>query len=106
MDIGKLNKRITIEQPSTAQDAAGGLSPTWSTFAQVWGAVEPLAGYKLFAAQQADAGVTGTVRIRYLAGVLPNMRVNYNGRYLYIKSIINTNERNEELQLLYSESYD
>jgi SPP1 family predicted phage head-tail adaptor len=106
MDIGKFNHRITIEKPTTNQDAAGGITQTWAAFATVWASIEPLAGHRLFQAKQANADITGVINMRYLAGVKPNMRVKYGSRILTITSIINAKEHNIELQLLYKEALD
>ncbi|MFA5991823.1 MAG: phage head closure protein [Candidatus Doudnabacteria bacterium] len=106
MNIGQLRQRIIIETPTTSQDTAGGVTQTWSTFLTVWASVEPLNGHKLFQAKQANADVTGIIKIRYQSGIEPNMRVKYGSRILSIVSIINTDERNIELQIMYKEALD
>ena len=37
---GKLDRRITLQQQSTAKNAYGGTDKTWSTLATVWAAIE------------------------------------------------------------------
>lgn len=103
---GKMNKRISIEQltaGSPAQDTFGEPDQTWSEFAEVWAAIEPIQGREFWAQQQVQSEITHRVRIRYLAGVLPDMRIVYSTRIFSIKHIIDPKERHEELQLMCTE---
>lgn len=72
---GDLDRRIVIERPTNEQGAAGGVDPTWSTFAEVWAQKEPLLGRKYFAAQQVNAQVDTIFRIRWIDGVDQTMRL-------------------------------
>ncbi len=103
MNIGKLRHRVTIQQQAQTRDEYGGVVTTWQTFADRWAAIEPLSGRELFAAQQLANTVSIRVRLRYLAGVTPAMRVLYGTRTFSIQAVINVEERNEELQLLCEE---
>jgi SPP1 family predicted phage head-tail adaptor len=100
VNIGKLRHRITIEQVIETQDADGSMIETWTTFAMAQASIEPISGREYFAAQSTQADVTHRIRLRYLSGVTPKMRVNYNSRIFDILSVININERNRELQLM------
>ncbi len=106
LQIGKFRQRVTIQQNTPAQDAAGGLTDSWSTFAYAWSWIEPLTGRLLFQAQQANSEAQGIIHIRYLEGVLPTMRVKYGARTLEILSVIDPDERHEELRLFYKEKLD
>lgn len=102
MRAGTLRHRVAIEQlvaNSPTQNAGGEMDETWTNVATVWGAVEPLRGRELFAAQQVASEVTGTIRIRYLAGVTPKMRCVFGTRNYDILSAVNPDERNRELIL-------
>ena len=77
---------------------------TWSTYATVQASIEPISGREYFAAQSTQADVTHRIRIRYLSGIVPKMRVSYNSRIFDILSVINVGERNRELQLMCRES--
>jgi SPP1 family predicted phage head-tail adaptor len=102
--IGKLRHRITIEQVSETQDTDGSVIETWSVFVVAQASIEPISGREYFAAQSTQADVTHRIRLRYLSGVTPKMRVNYNSRIFDILSVINVGERNRELQLMCRES--
>jgi SPP1 family predicted phage head-tail adaptor len=105
MDAGKLRHRVTIQAPTTGTDGAGGVTHTWATFATVWGWIEPLSARRLFQAQQANSETTGIIHIRYVAGLLPTMRVKYGLRTFEIISII-PDEKKIEIQILYKEKLD
>ena len=104
MKIGKLRHRITIERVTETRDADGAVIETWSTYATVQASIEPVSGREYFTAQSTQADVTHRVYARYVAGVVPKMRVKYGARIFEILSTINTGERNRELQLMCRES--
>ena len=97
---GQYRHYITIQQRVDAVDGFGQPQPTWSTFAQVFAAVEPLNGREFFAANQFETEVTVRIKIRYLSGVTTKMRVNWSGKVYDIKSIINISERDKIMQLM------
>ena len=101
MRAGTLRKRGTIEQPSLST-GVGEKTATWPTFAGPrYMAIEPLAGSELFRAQQAASDVTTRIRLRFVSGVKPTMRVRLeNGRIFDILSARNLDERGAELELL------
>lgn len=100
MRAGRLRHRVTIQSVTTNTDSYGQPIESWSTFAEVWAAVEPLTGREYFQAQQLQAEVTYRVRIRYLTGVLPTMRVLHDSRTFEVQAVINLDERNRELHLM------
>ncbi len=102
MRAGDLNKRIELQLPARSI-SSGETVDTFSTTATVWAAIEPLSGNRLFLAQQANSEGQGIIRLRYRTGVVPKMRIKYPDRYFQIISIIDRNEDNAELQLLYKE---
>lgn len=73
---GSLNRRIVIEQPSSAQDSSTGQpKPVWSTFATVWARRLDVRGSERHAAEQDIAARTATFRLHFLAGVTERMRI-------------------------------
>lgn len=106
MNAGMLNKRITIQEKaanSPAYDEYGQPSEAWATFAVVWAAVEPIQGREFWAQQQVQSEVTIRIRIRYLSGVRPDMRILYGSRVFSVESVIDPKERHAEMQLMCSE---
>ena len=106
MNAGMLNKRITIQEltaGSPTQDTFGQPSESWTTFSEVWAAVEPIQGREFWAQQQVQSEVTVRIRLRYLEGVTTQMRVSYAGKIYAIESVIDPKERHAEMQLMCKE---
>lgn len=106
MESGKLRHRITLQQPQVTSNTIGEEYPTWADVATVWAAVEPATGSWYYAGQQAESKVDGRVRIRYRSDVLSTWRIKFGDRYLSIVSILNPQERNKELTIMYLELLD
>jgi SPP1 family predicted phage head-tail adaptor len=107
MRAGKLDQRITLEQPTEARDPNyGTLVKTWVAVATVWAAVEPQSGREYLTNEEPGAELALRVRIRYgshVAACSPKWRVNYGGRLLQINAVINLRSAGEELQLICTE---
>jgi len=82
------------------KDSEGLVTETWTDFATVWAAVEPLRGRKYFEAAAVNAENTVRFRIRYRFGITPDMRVIYSGRIFHIASVIDIDERHREIHLI------
>lgn len=96
----QLRKKIDIQKQKNAQDAVGGDVVTWSNF-YVNKSAQPIhvKGVENFRAGQSLTEVDFIFKIRYLPGLDDNMRVVYKQKPYNIETIINTEERNRELQL-------
>lgn len=93
MRAGRLNKRVTIQLNTPTQDSGGGMVDSWGDFATVWAEVKDLSGREFIAAAATNNAVQTKITIRYLAGVLPSMRV-VNGSDTYkIESVIGQDGR-------------
>lgn len=77
MDAGKLDRRVTLEAPTTTRGETGGHEETWSVFATLWASVRDLSGRETFNAQAAGSAVSKVVTIRYRSGVTAAMRVKF-----------------------------
>ena len=103
MHIGFLRKRITIQNETSTPDGAGGFVLAWSDVATVWAEIMPLNGREVFVAQQPEGRVTHRVTLRWFSGVTTDMRVVFNSRVFNIRSVLNTDERNQWLELMVEE---
>lgn len=104
MNPGQLNKRITIQQESATQNSFGEPTGTWSDIATVWASINPIVGKEYFAAETVKSEVSHKIKIRYKAGITPDMRVKFGSRYFQIIGPpINFKEQNVELQLMCKE---
>ena len=92
MQAGKLNRRITIEQRSTTQDAIGQPVETWTTVATVWADVRSTNGLSFIKeAIKADADVSisrVSFRIRHRTGINAGMRVVFNTENYDIEAVM------------------
>lgn len=100
MRIGRQRHRATIERSTETRNAVGEVIRTWSLFAERWMAIEPLTGRELWNAQQVQPDVTHRVRMRQLDGVTTDMRIDFNGRILHIRQVLDREERGIEQELL------
>ena len=104
---GKLRLYITIEQPVRAQNAFGEwIDDTWETFTTCWAAQKNAAGNLTYQAQQHDSRVTCIFQTRFIKGLKPTMRINYQGRYFEILSFTSPEEKRDELLIQCREKLD
>jgi SPP1 family predicted phage head-tail adaptor len=100
---GRLNKRVEIQEAAETTDANGATSRTWSTWRRCWAAIETPSGRETLQSGSPTALLSHLVTIRYVAGVTPKMRIKYGPRIFGIGSVVNVNERNEDLLLACAE---
>lgn len=102
MDIGRLDRRITIESFTTSTNELNEEVKTWSTLATVWATMTYPKG---LASNETDnqARQTATIPvmwwIRYREGLNETMRINYNSEYFYITRV-NYPDRKTSIQLV------
>jgi len=106
MEAGRLRHRITIQSRQLIDNSILEKVEQWSDYVTVWASVEPVTGNQFYAAKQLTSGVDGKIIMRYRDGILPTMRVLYDGRILTIVSLLTVGERNREIQIFYKEALD
>lgn len=95
MPIGKLDRRITIQALTQGVGSVyGEPTETWTDWATVWANVYYGGGREFAAAQQVTAEIDTQFQIRYMAGLVPTMRIVYDGRYYDIHRIDEVGRRN------------
>jgi head-tail adaptor len=98
---GELDTRVRIEQRSTTQDAAGEPATTWTLVAERWASLERTPGSEVWASAQRNGRVPTVFRLRYLAGVLPSMRVVVGDTQVFdIKSVVRPSGRASDMLLV------
>ncbi|MDU4979399.1 MAG: phage head closure protein [Clostridium celatum] len=100
---GELRHRITIQKLNNSQNEYGEVSELWEDILNVRAGIYPISGKEFFAAETVNSEISHKVKIRYIEGIMPNMRIKFNNRIFSIESVINFQERNIELQLLCKE---
>jgi len=71
MNIGKLDKRITLQSRSATLDDYGQELNSWSDIATVWANVKPIGGREKLRAMAVESLLTHTVTVRYNVLFLP-----------------------------------
>jgi SPP1 family predicted phage head-tail adaptor len=104
MRAGVLRDRIVVEEAVPMQDATGEMVVTWVPRTIVWASIEPLTGREaiLLAAQGASQMNTRIcMRWSYLlSGMTSSWRLREGSTFYNIKSIINKDNANRELELM------
>ena len=103
MRSGPLRHWVTIRTYTKSRDAYGAEVETWADFADTWASIEPLIGREYMAAKQISAEVSHKIRMRYIAGLLPTMKIAWGSREFEIVSILNVAERNNEIVIMATE---
>lgn len=87
MRAGKIDRPIVIEQQTVTQDAMGQEIPVWSVFYACYAQWQPMMGNERFRASGLHAVEVGKFTTRYKEGILPTMRIVFNGNYYRITGI-------------------
>lgn len=107
LDAGKLRHRVVVQRYVGQADEYGDIGrqedKNWRNVCIVWAAVDPISGREYYAAEQAQSEVSHKVRMRYRGGIKPGMRLLLGERKLYIRSVIDWEERHENLLLMVQE---
>ena len=104
MDFSKMRHRITFLKPmGTYKNSMGENVPNYKEVHTVWAFVAPKTGREYDEAQKLRAETTYNIHTRYFSDITAQMQIRFNDRILKIESVLNINERNEELQIVASE---
>ena len=93
MPAGRLNTRITIQQLTAGQDAAGQLVQTWSDVDTVWADVRHPSGLQTVKSDADVSLVKASIRIRKRTGIDAGMRALVGGVAYDIKAVLQTADR-------------
>ncbi len=101
--IGRLTERLALQRATLTNDTEGGKAKTFSTYATVWGALEPLNGRESLLAEQVTAVLAQAVTIWFRTDVSVTDRIQVRGRTLQIESFQDLTGFRDELRLMCSE---
>ena len=99
---GALRHQVQLQSRATTQESTyGSQSTTWTTYATVYAAIEPLNGRELMAAQAVQSEITHQITIRWNPGftVKAADRILFGVRIFDVISATNLNERNYEVEI-------
>ncbi len=102
IDIGAMRHRVSLMQPSQMADSIGDIGEP-VVFAERWAEVRTLSGQEFYRSQQFTSEANRLVVMRYLAGVVPSMTVQFGTRSFEILWVENVEERNVKLNLYVKE---
>ncbi|CAD7026548.1 head-tail adaptor protein [Pseudorhizobium endolithicum] len=98
LNIGKLDRRITIERETETVKPSGSVVKVWTPVATVWSEVLQQSASEFFTGfGEAETG-TMIFRVRYLPGIKTADRVAYDGQHYGLKEI-KTLGRRDALEL-------
>lgn len=97
VNAGEMRHVVRIERQTEDQESSGQLTEEWELVAQRRAAIVRTTGREVFAAQQQAARVPTLFRLRFIADVMPSMRLLCDGRVYDIKSAVDPTGRGEEL---------
>jgi len=105
MQIGSLNKTISIEAPTKAPDGMGGTTNSWKVMAfDIPAAIWPTSATEQIKSMGETMIISHRIRIRYRSDIRANWRLKYKNSYYNIVSIINNNMGNKILDILAKEA--
>jgi len=87
MQIGDLDRRITLQVATTASDVFGEEIETWSTYREVWAKLAYVRGDEQFEAMEKTAVRVEKFFVRYDSGITEKMRVYWDSVYYDIRAI-------------------
>jgi SPP1 family predicted phage head-tail adaptor len=93
MDAGTLRDRVTVQQATENRNRLGESISEWATFTEVWASVQGVSAREFLLAGQQQVEVSHRVKMRYLNGLTPQMRLLWRGRTLEIISILEHENR-------------
>jgi SPP1 family predicted phage head-tail adaptor len=91
--IGKLDQRVTIQQPDAGQDAIGQPLTGWVNRAEVWADVRHGSGLEQIKADALTSVVKASIRIRARSDVTSAMRVLCGATTYQIKTVTPSDDR-------------
>lgn len=102
MNIGRMDKRITIQENGEVETDFG-IKRGWANKLTCWACVEPVSGKEQREALRVSNKIQYKVYIRFTKGITPEMRILYGDKIFEINSIIDFDERHETLNFICTE---
>lgn len=105
IDIGKLNKRLTILHYADVEDAMGQTAQMLVPLKTVWGSLYPARGAEYYEAQRLRSKTTYKVYIRYIHGIeiTTEHYIGYKDKLYAIESVNNVDMANKTLEIYATE---
>jgi SPP1 family predicted phage head-tail adaptor len=100
-----LRHKINIEREQDTPDGLGGSAITWSniTASPLRAKITPLNGNESLKAMRLEAKVSHKITIRFRDDLLSSDRINYKGKLMQIRSIIDLEELHKWIEIMADE---
>jgi SPP1 family predicted phage head-tail adaptor len=98
--IGRLNRRITLQQRTATQDALGQPLDTWSDVATLWADIRHPSGIETVKSAADVSIVKASIRIRYRNDLDADMRVVHGADVYTIQAVLPDDARREYVDLI------
>jgi len=99
MNIGRLNKRITIMKKVDTANALNQKSKGFENVKTVWASVAPVRGTERYELQKLNEEITYRVYIRWISGIRADMYIKYDDRIFEIQSVIDVDMERKMLEI-------
>lgn len=100
INIGKLNKRITIQRLQDVNDSLGQSTVGLTSIKTVWGTLYPIRGNEFYEIRKIQGEVTHKCYIRYIDGIDSNCFLKYKDEVYSIKNVIDVKLEHKMLEIL------
>lgn len=100
---GRLRQRICVEKAELVENSIGEMEVVYKPYVHLWADVKPISGKELLAASAIQSEVSHRIYVRWYPGITARHRITWgykNRRIMNIKSVINSGEGNEMLEIL------
>ncbi len=99
-----MRHRITFLKPTgVCKNGMNENVPEYTEYKTVWAYVAPKTGREYEEAQKLRAETTYNILTRYFPNITADMKIKFRDKELKIESVLNIEERNEQLQIVASE---
>lgn len=98
MFVGKLDKRVAVENPTRVHDGDGGYTDTWTPLdpADIWASIVPATASVIErqVGNTIEAPISHIVTCRYHDEISTVTRITFKSKYLFVRGIQNVDTKN------------
>lgn len=100
MNASDLSTRIEVLRRERTTDESGATVHQWQAHWKLWANVRHTSGAEYIRSGLTAASIKASVRIRFKAGITPDMRVRAGGRLYRIEAVLPDLQRHEYIDLI------
>lgn len=88
LEAGDLKHRVLIQSRGTSKDSDGDTVETWTDFATLWAACEPVSVRDFIASRAPQSEIAVRFKVRYRDDLLASMRIVHRGAAYNIAGVL------------------